>query len=204
MALTPQDKTTKTLRHESAQSHGGCKGACEVYHNVALGQTCGTRLVGGNVPGRSSIHYAASAFTNPSGWLDHRETEANAEAIAKANTCTSKDLPSFGKAVGSLKAAAVNDNAIARQVDSCWKAKEMDGIDLKATVVWQYFGSANGVFRSMPGHTVENCVSTEFAFGEGGGSRSWALLSANANANYNTSNSLFLRMRSFAPMSAHE
>ena len=140
--------------------------ACDVYHDLALGHTCGkpTRANRGadgklkaTIDGAAAVFYSASAFDGPAAWLTHPETRADAKAIADAHTCVATDAPPFiSKSVRRLKAAAVNDNMVTRQIDGCWRAAQASSgsSSSSAEVVWTYFGSANGLWRNMPATLV--------------------------------------------------
>jgi hypothetical protein len=167
IVLTQEDESGKTL-NSPPMTGGTCAdntfdcvnsnmqtpdNLCQVYHDLPLGHTCGVSTVvstGVNyIPNRAAVFFASSAFENPVAWLEHQETPKDAEFLAQAQTCNTCGLPHISKAVGSIKAAAVNDNMIAAEaLDVCWN----DRVDDK--VVWQYFGSASGLYRSAPAHSI--------------------------------------------------
>jgi hypothetical protein len=134
VALALQDRAPKPLLSPpwydniALPGAGNCAGtadACDVYHDIAQGPLCGKATDGarkGTVRGTAGAFYAASAFDKPSAWLEHRESAADAKAIAGATTCNRAGAtpppppPFISKSVGSLKNAAINDNMVARQV----------------------------------------------------------------------------------------
>jgi hypothetical protein len=162
VVLTKEDQSGKTLKSppDTASCEEGtydCIGKgglqdCQVYHDLPLGHTCNVGVVNTGVdyiPNRAGVFYASSAFQNPVAWLEHQETPIDAEQIAQAHTCSNCGLPYVSKTVGRLDAAAVNDNMLAaKALDVCWNNRVDD------KVVWQYFGSTNGLYRSAPAHAI--------------------------------------------------
>jgi hypothetical protein len=148
---SPPDSTTCTSTDSCTVEMGGGKAECQVYNNLGLGHTCGGTPSSGTVPqmyGKAGTFFAASAFAQPAGWLEHPETFTDAHMLAQAHTCSACGAPTVSKTVGQLKAAAINDNMLARKADTCWKSQQA----LSSTILWTYFGSANGLFRTMPAH----------------------------------------------------
>ncbi|GMI31153.1 hypothetical protein TeGR_g15295, partial [Tetraparma gracilis] len=155
VALTVEDQTGKKLASPPGDE---CNDKCSVYHRLDFtGARCDhsvTEKPGGIkiIEGISSNFFAASAFESSAAWLEFEEGDKEVSQFARASTCSGGTIPYFGSGVGSLKREAIDDNLLLMgEIDQCWVDRQT------SSIVWSYFGSANGLKRMVPaGQDMKN------------------------------------------------